>query len=218
MAASFEIDLPWPVARAGYEVRRTSWIGNTILTRGPHEDVVIVPKSGNRRFEEPFRANPALFLRFAALDESSEACADFASRFGLLHRTRRAADGERFALWREHLRRFKRLADLWREGGASHLLRRASPSDLPHPAIMHVGLTWVGERPALVLVPESLLAGLELQLAVAVAGGSEIRACDQCGIFFERGRGKQRRAQARFCSDICRFEFHNARKREGASS
>ena len=52
----------------------------------------------------------------------------------------------------------------------------------------------------LALAPHSLLDGLFLQAALALAGSTNWQQCEYCGQPFESGIGTGRRADARFCS------------------
>ncbi len=61
--------------------------------------------------------------------------------------------------------------------------------------------------PVMMLEPRDLLQAMNLQLAQAVAGGSALLVCKQCGRWFEAGRGAKRTV-AKFCSDGCRNRFH----------
>ena len=64
------------------------------------------------------------------------------------------------------------------------------------------------------LLPACLLDALWMQAANALSGGGVLRVCQQCGAFFEAGRGAGRRLDAKFCSDEHRVAF-NSLKRSG---
>ena len=62
------------------------------------------------------------------------------------------------------------------------------------------------------VVPESLIAAIWVQLALAIEGNREYRQCDQCRRWFEVAAEK--REDARFCGDPCRFKAYRARQKE----
>jgi hypothetical protein len=63
----------------------------------------------------------------------------------------------------------------------------------------------------LALTPLNLLGAMWLQFALVVAGAYQLRRCAACGKYFHVGKGVQRRADAKTCSDACR----QRKKREG---
>jgi hypothetical protein len=69
-------------------------------------------------------------------------------------------------------------------------------------------------RPALRVVPRCLLTAMWLQLAEAVAGDKEYRACKECGKWFELNgkQGDRRTLRREFCSDRCKFKEYRRRK------
>jgi hypothetical protein len=60
--------------------------------------------------------------------------------------------------------------------------------------------------------PRSLIAGLWVQFAYAIEGNRDYRNCDQCKKSFEVAAEK--RADARFCSNGCRFKAYRSRQKE----
>jgi hypothetical protein len=65
--------------------------------------------------------------------------------------------------------------------------------------------------------PESTREVLIYHAAQMIAKGTESRTCEHCGTTFlsgGTGRGKdKKRGDARFCSDECRWKFHNESRR-----
>jgi hypothetical protein len=62
------------------------------------------------------------------------------------------------------------------------------------------------------IVPQSLVSALWIQLAKAIEGDRKYRECDVCGTWFEVSG--DRRADARFCSNACRFKAYRQRQDE----
>jgi hypothetical protein len=69
------------------------------------------------------------------------------------------------------------------------------------------------DRPRLAFRPVNLREAIKIFWATTIATGGSLRACKQCGEFFEAGGESNRRADAQFCSDACRHRFNNALKR-----
>jgi hypothetical protein len=71
------------------------------------------------------------------------------------------------------------------------------------------------------LRPEDLAQALILYAARMVAIGTRSHTCENCGNLFLSGgvgRGKdKKRADARFCSDRCRWTYHNEQNRKSRS-
>ena len=65
--------------------------------------------------------------------------------------------------------------------------------------------------------PSSTHEVLIYHAAQMIAKGTESRTCEHCGTTFlsgGTGRGKdKKRGDARFCSDECRWKFHNKSRR-----
>jgi hypothetical protein len=60
--------------------------------------------------------------------------------------------------------------------------------------------------------PSTLLDGLWLQFGEAVTRGAEIGVCAHCGGWFEAGRGAERRAGAKFCSEDHKIAHHSLKR------
>jgi hypothetical protein len=59
---------------------------------------------------------------------------------------------------------------------------------------------------------DSLQDALWAQLLQKLAGGDPLRRCQQCGDWFEAGRGAGRRAGAKFCCDAHRDRFNSLKR------
>lgn len=94
----------------------------------------------------------------------------------------------------------------------------------PHPAAQMVGEIGVflvpGDdgKPVLALRPNSLNEALALYAARMRAMGTTFQLCEHCHIpFLSGGEGRgggKRRGDARFCSDECRYSYHNELRRK----
>jgi hypothetical protein len=69
-------------------------------------------------------------------------------------------------------------------------------------------------KPKLALRPDNLMQALTLYAARQIATGTTFGACLHCKGPFLRGGGSKKRGDARFCSDPCKWEFHNERRRK----
>ena len=91
----------------------------------------------------------------------------------------------------------------------------------PHPATQHVGKLGIflvpdkDGRPVLALRPHDFQGALKLYAARMIATGTTFQICEHCKTPFLNGgaRGKKR-GDSRFCSDECRYGFHNAKRRK----
>jgi hypothetical protein len=70
----------------------------------------------------------------------------------------------------------------------------------------------------LAIRPNNLFEALPLYAAHMIATGTTFHTCEHCKAPFlggGAGRGRNRkRADARFCSDACRWGYHNASRRK----
>ena len=72
-------------------------------------------------------------------------------------------------------------------------------------------LLWDRGKLRLFIRPQSLIAGMWLQLALAIEGDRQYRSCEGCGRWFEVGGG-QKRSDAETCGPSCRKRRERARK------
>jgi hypothetical protein len=96
----------------------------------------------------------------------------------------------------------------------------------PHPAAQLVGEIGVflvpnaEGKPVLSLKPDSPNDALVLYAAHMRANGTTFQLCEHCNIpFLSGGEGRgggKRRGDARFCSDECRYSYHNEMRRKTA--
>lgn len=90
-----------------------------------------------------------------------------------------------------------------------HLERKAMPRLLHHRGLGTM---------VLMIVPSSLLSAMWLQLAHAIAGNKDYRACRECGNWFEVSRAEDARTARRmFCSDACKSRDYRRRRDEESS-
>jgi hypothetical protein len=225
-----DIEFAWPVALAGYAINKIA-----------HPDksgsgLFLVAQGDEMRWRNPLAENPVLFRRFALLPDTAAACIEFANEYGLLFGVdyreiepvdrARLEDPSRPAFfefdrdsideWSRQIRRLQRLVERWDRARAAGESTAPYWEDLRRPQLT-VDLVLRSGRPGICLQPDCLLSGIDLQFYQAVAGMTELRACEQCGDWFECGPGGGRRTVSRFCSDRCRFNFHNERRSKGAS-
>jgi hypothetical protein len=69
-------------------------------------------------------------------------------------------------------------------------------------------------KAALHFVPRTLGGAMWLQLAQAIAGNKNYRACEACGRYFELSL-EGARTSRHYCSDACRSKAYRRRKRQG---
>jgi hypothetical protein len=156
---------------------------------------------------EPLKHVPDLYLKFAELDGSGEACMDFAGKYGLLTTPAKIGAAERVEGWQPEIRKMKGLISMVGTVGThTHSYRMIMRVTEVTVALLS-GEPGGDVKPTLVLQPKNLLDAMKVQLASAAAGGVSLHTCAQCGRWFPVG-DKAKRSVARFCSDRCRLRFH----------
>jgi hypothetical protein len=214
-----DLAFEWPVDEAGYSVddlkpKRPKGRGGARLLDGP-AGPHISRKGGPLRSTRPLELSPTLFMQFARLDGSDDSCVQFADAFGYLGlfpdqdtEDRVMAGGEPLVLWRNCIDGLRRNVEAWRDNPTAFVpVRDITITRLD------ASLVPIDGRAALRIRPRSLIGGIQLQFAQAVASGLDIRTCDHCGKIFETG-GRGRTRKARFCSDRCRTDYHVARRKQ----
>ncbi len=207
--ALLDVSFPWRVCGAGYEAITRKGKGGTLAEGAVEPGVYIVPKRKRWRAKYPLQFNTALYRIFANLDGTADACVEFANRFGLLV-CDNDPDGYPLARWQRHIADMRKLIAAWEADPTTLAFGDRSEIKVGEMDAV-VQLLPPDGRLALRVRPRTLLAGMQIQLAAAVADGLEIRRCDQCSQLFEIGPGG-RRSQSRFCSKQCQINFNNAKK------
>ncbi len=221
-----DINFDWPVCAGGYRLappkpappppkgRGKGRIGRffpeseTLVEQVAREfdaSPRIVAKSKAKRLHRPLEFHKTLYVDFAGLDGSPEACLEFASRFGLLGFYPRGG-GEELVLWRDAIAGMSRVIKLSQTDRSALEGYRITP--------LHGALIPSPPDGRLIFRfrPNSLLHGMQLQFVQAISSGLAIKECGHCGKPFEAG-GDQRRRDALFCSKECKINFHNLEKR-----
>jgi hypothetical protein len=93
----------------------------------------------------------------------------------------------------------------------------------PHPIAQHQGDLGIflvpdkDNRPVFALRPHDLAGALILYAARMIAAGTTLNSCKNCNGPFLSGGSRERRkkrADATFCSDECRWKYHNEARRK----
>jgi hypothetical protein len=180
----------------------------------------IIRQTGKR--DRPFAplsiaTEKPLYLRFANLDGSSDACLGFARAWGLITLPAAMGASEKLDGWQREIKKMKSLISMLgatsdQPGGIVHTANsrriRFKMTSLDVALLSREP----GSRPALVLQPRNLLDAMHLQLAKFVATDGSVRACRQCGEWFEAGPGDARRSIAIFCTERCKNRHHYLRR------
>jgi hypothetical protein len=214
MSVNLAIDFDWSRGRSAYEIvapalRRAK--GNPFAAKVDEPHIRQIGAAFD--VMRPLEAHPSLFMDFAKLNGSGEACADFARKWGLLER-RADAGGviqERLSVWRQRIEIMRlSIKGLRRAFEEKHPMamrgENIAPLDLKLvPGKLH-------GRPTLALQPETLWWAMRVQLAQNIAGGNTFHECQRCGAPFVSGP-TAKRVIARFCTDYCRKRFHYDQRR-----
>lgn len=210
--ARIEIELEVEKDEAGYRVLSAQrpaaqGLSSRILTgRAPGE--YVARAGGELQTIRPLDRYRSLYAVFANLSPEPNAIAEFMSHFGPLTPSFNDDDGDSIAYVLNEIETMKSLLEAWQRD-------RPVFSHVAKDGIRVSGLSAVlRSDPAtdeftIAYVVNSLLSGLWLQFAYAVAQDRQLKVCRRCGSFFEAGPGTGRRADAEFCSDEHRVEFHS---------
>jgi hypothetical protein len=209
---TIDIDFKWTRAclttRSAHSV--DTYVIDTAPVDGKTAQVIRQAAGVGRETFEPLTVPTRLYLAFAELDGSPEACVAFARAWGLL-RTPAAKDAaESLDIWRREIRQMKsqiNMVSMVRTENSRRVRMRMTSLDV---ALVS------GEpntKPALVLQPRTLVDAMYLQLAQSHASGAALHTCEQCKKWFEVG-GVGKRSVAKFCTEECRNRFHYERRAE----
>jgi hypothetical protein len=157
---------------------------------------------------KPLEIRDVLFRDFAQLDGSSRACVGFAHRWGFLKVQQFDRErAESLAEWRREIESMKWWIAMIERDTGMPFGRAASSIGATAGVFLQVG---GAPSPSVVLRPTTLIDAMRLQMALFFAGGNQFSTCVQCGRSF--AIGEARRSDAKFCSDTCRFRYHNKRR------
>ena len=183
----------------------------------PNGKVKIIRQTGKK--DRPFEplaitSKKPLYLRFANLDGTANACLGFARAWGLLALPAAIGAWEGLDGWQGEIKKMRSLISfLGVDRGDPGGILAASRAKMKVTQLsVSLESRTRGERPSLVLQPETLLAAMQLQLARSVAGDGSLRVCKQCGEWFEAGPGDARRSIAIFCTERCKNRHHYLRR------
>jgi hypothetical protein len=168
---------------------------------------------GKQRYR-PF-ASEDLYLKFADLDGSPEACLGFANSWGLLEKPVNISNppSEALEFWRREIRRIKSLINAL-PGVVKLANSRGTFAVVGELNVLLVPGNGKSASPSLVMEPKTLLQAMNLQLALWVAGGGSLFTCEQCHKPFQAGVRVQRRSISKFCSVGCKNRHHYERRIE----
>jgi hypothetical protein len=177
------------------------------------EDGKIRQIGERRQSYSPFRLGAPVYLEFAQLDGSPEACLAFAEKYGLLREQARLAKppSEDFSFWKSEIKRMstnvRMLPSVVRTASSRGTYAKVGKVD-----VLLVPGVGVDAPPVMVMEPGDLLQAMNLEMAHFISGGGRLIACRNCGVLFQAGRAGGKRAIAQFHDDDCKHAFHNAKR------
>ena len=169
---------------------------------------------GRKQSYSPLRLGGSLYLEFAQLDGSPEACVGFAEKYGLLceRASLTSPPSEDLAFWRSEIKRM--LVNVRTLPSVVRVVHsRGTYAAVGKVDVLLVPGPGADAPPVMVLEPGDLLQAMNLEMAHFVSGGGHLIPCRNCGIMFQAGRPGGKRAIAQFHSDECKHAFHNAKRR-----
>ena len=214
-----------------------------LTDRRENQWTFLLPKRGPMISFKPLEVSRAIFMEFAAAEESVDAAIRFLGDYGpiyghsasvtLVRRgnervkvTEDAPKPIRFAEFQEEAAEIRRLIDQWHQaeeigdyGIIAELLDNQADYDywIHEGDLIDIRLRLVPgqNRPRLVLQPAHLLAAAYIQLMQAISGDFQIAKCSWCPNWFCYGVGTGRRRSSLYCSDRCRKAAHRAGYKRG---
>lgn len=193
-------DFSWPVAER-YEIKRGKVVAHgKVTTRQPLD---VGPLA---------QALLSVYARYQKESDPLEKTVhSFASAFGLLEAESKEGQSERLDDWLGLIETLAgQLQEIENAAQSGQWKAPATPlSANMRATLVRAPLT---NFPKLEFRPVNLREAIVLQLAHKIATGAIIKTCLQCGNYFEAGSAGKR-ADARFCSEACRFAFNNERRR-----
>jgi hypothetical protein len=172
------------------------------------------PKKRKKQSYSPFKLGNPVYLEFARLDGSPQACLAFAENYGLLCEPVRLSKppSEDLSFWRSEIKRMaaniRMLPDVVRVANSRGTFAKVGKID-----VLLVPGVGVDAPPVMVMEPGDLLQAMNLEMAHFISGGGRLIPCRNCGLMFQAGRAGGKRAIAQFHNDECKHAFHNAKRR-----
>ena len=170
----------------------------------------IVRNGGNLRVLGPLEKFDNLYRQFAKNAGTIDGAFDFVSKFCLLtvgeNNPKNYDDVENLIA---HAGMMKSLLDLKTKQNTKRLVSIFNKSH--QISTMNVSLVsdYESGKLSIQLDAPTLLAGLWIQLAQAIAGGDALKACGYCNQVFSSGPGTGRRLDAKFCCDEHRKHYNS---------
>jgi hypothetical protein len=204
-------------------------IGTRTAEMPPRVIGMLRPRSERTRRFDLFQSSPSTFLEFARIPITPEGVKAFADIYGPLL-SRKTAQyciddffGHYLPVWGSEIRKMRKALELWDEAKTTddfskliRLLERRSEFRYTHDREVGTGMSvLLREQPLgiarLCIRPTHLRDALWIQLALAIDGNLNLRACIECRSWFtlEAGRG---RSDKEYCSNACRMRAYRKRK------
>jgi hypothetical protein len=188
------------------------------------------PRSERTRHFDLFQSGPSTFLEFAQAPFTTDGIKALADRYGPL-RTQMAEQpcfddylGHRIFSWFSEIRELRKAVELWEQSSATgnfskiiRTLERRSERHFQRDREVGVSVNVLLKKDPLdasarlCIRPTHLRDALWIQLALAIDGNLNLRACIECRSWFtlEAGRG---RSDKEYCSNACRMRAYRKRK------
>jgi hypothetical protein len=183
----------------------------------------IVHCDGKLRPYAPLKNYSKLFEPFSRVS-SAEELLSFIEKFGpLSDEGRDPSLGDNVVDLLAHAKQMRLLLHVFGTGQKKQIAKilgpKGRPLDESHIGDVRATLVFdpVTQIPRLQFIPRNLLNAIWLQLGEYLGGDPNLMVCRLCGQTFERGPG-HRRADATFCSDEHKAEFHSKRRSDPSKS
>jgi hypothetical protein len=170
---------------------------------------------GKLQTYHPLVVFDALFDSFSRVDDK-QSLLEFVNKYGPLTREgTRSNEGDPVEPLLRHAAQMREVLDAYNTNQIEAMQKILGPkgSPLGHGPISETQWKLVfgadTKTPLLQFMPRNLLYAIWMQLAQRIVAGDKLKNCPFCGIMFRAGVGASVRADAKFCSEEHRLQYHS---------
>lgn len=195
---SMRIEFTWPRAERYRAEYMEPVKGPTIISPKAEVSGWVIRSEGDLTWKNPLEKFDRMFSYLAKSDASHASHLEFAKQYGLLTQ-KKENSFEPLSDFESAISSVKWIIDA---GNSARIIEQ----NLKTAINLTANLSYIKSlgRHVLVLEPLNLLHAIGLQCAQSISSGNNIKSCKNCGGFFESGPAASRRADAIFCSEVCK--------------
>ena len=195
--------------------------GDFLLIRGQKDPPGVIemlrPRSERTKRFDLFEFGPSTFLEFAQTPRTADGVKVFADRYGPLATQQWDFYGHYILFWYHAIREMRKAIDLWDKATTTgefskiiRVLERRSEEPRSGADVL-LKKDPLSASARLCIRPSYLLGAMWIQLALAIDGNLNLRACVECRRWFTLAAGRGR-SDKEYCSNACRMRAYRKRK------